>query len=57
VIVNPGFNQIGVPEPLFDGPSQPSGASGNVSILHDAAHPSVLRFESVGADAQYILPP
>ena len=56
VIVNPGFNQIGVPEPVFDGPSQPSGATGTVSVLHDATHPSVLRFETVGPHAKYILP-
>jgi len=34
VIVNPGFNQVGVPEPLFAGPSQPSGVTGVVRILH-----------------------
>jgi predicted acyl esterase len=56
VIVNPGFNQIGVPEPLFDGPSQPSGATGRVTIIHDHDHPSVLTFETVGADARYIAP-
>jgi predicted acyl esterase len=56
VIVNPGFNQLGVPEPLFEGPSQPSGATGQVSILHDPQHQSFLSFETVGAGARYILP-
>lgn len=56
VIVNPGFSQIGVPEPVFDGPSQPSGATGQVTIFHDQQHPSVLTFDSVGAGARYILP-
>jgi predicted acyl esterase len=56
LIVNPGFNQIGVPEPLFDGPSQPSGTVGQVSVLHDALHPSALRFDTVPAGATYITP-
>ena len=57
VIVNPGLSQLGIPEPLFDGPSQPSGATGVVTVLHDAAHPSALTFESPDPDATYILPP
>ena len=56
VIVNPGFNQLGIPEPVFDGPSQPSGANGQVTIFHDQQHPSFLTFETVGANARYILP-
>jgi predicted acyl esterase len=56
VIVNSGFNQLGVPEPFFEGPSQPSGATGRVTILHDPQHPSCLTFETVGASARYILP-
>jgi hypothetical protein len=56
VIVNSGFNQLGVPEPVFNGPSQPSGAFGQVTIVHDLAHPSILTFETVGAGARYILP-
>ena len=56
VIVNPGFNQLGVPEPLFQGPSQPSGAFGQVTVLHDALHPSVLRFETAPTGATYITP-
>ncbi|MEY2449494.1 MAG: hypothetical protein QOH79_2970 [Acidimicrobiaceae bacterium] len=56
VIVNSGFNQIGVPEPLFDGPSQPSGATGQVTILHDPQHQSLLTFETAGAAARYLLP-
>jgi hypothetical protein len=56
VIVNSGFNQIGVPEPLFDGPSQPSGATGQVTILHDPQHQSLLIFETAGAAARYLLP-
>jgi predicted acyl esterase len=56
LIVNPGLNQIGVPEPLFQGPSQPSGAFGLVSVLHDALHPSVLRFETAPTGAVYISP-
>lgn len=56
VIVNPGFNQIGVPEPVFHGPSQPSGATGQVTIFHDQQRQSVLTFETVGAGARYILP-
>ena len=45
VIVNPGLEQFGVPEPLFYGPSQPSYVTQPVTIHHDCAHPSVLRFE------------
>ncbi|HEX7165591.1 MAG TPA: CocE/NonD family hydrolase, partial [Acidimicrobiales bacterium] len=45
VIVNPGLAQLGVPESVFLGPSQPSGVAGPVRILHDCTHPSALRFE------------
>lgn len=45
VIVNPGLSQFGVPEPLFYGPSQPSYVTQPVTIHHDCARPSVLRFE------------
>jgi predicted acyl esterase len=44
LIVNQGLSQVGVPEPLFLGPSQPSGLPTVVTILHDPAHPSTLRF-------------
>ncbi|MEY2451879.1 MAG: uncharacterized protein QOD92_1453 [Acidimicrobiaceae bacterium] len=56
VIVNPGFNQLGIPEPLFNGPSQPSGATGRVTIFHDQQHQSVLTFDTVGTSGRYILP-
>ncbi|MGI8662091.1 MAG: CocE/NonD family hydrolase [Acidimicrobiales bacterium] len=56
VIVNSGLSQLGVPEPLFLGPSQPSGVVGPVTILHDASHPSALRFESPDPAAEYIAP-
>jgi hypothetical protein len=45
LIVNEGLSQFGVPEPVFLGPSQASGVVAPVQILHDCAHPSVLRFE------------
>ena len=45
VILNPGLSQLGVPEPVFLGPSQASGVVAPVTILHDCAHPSALRFE------------
>jgi predicted acyl esterase len=45
VIVSEGLDQIregaGV---LFSGPSQPSGSATRVTIYHDCAHPSALRF-------------
>jgi hypothetical protein len=44
LIVNPGLSQLGVPEPLFLGPSQPSGSPTVVTILRDEAHPSALHF-------------
>jgi predicted acyl esterase len=56
VIVNSGLAQLGIPEPLFLGPSQASGVVAPVTILHDAAHRSVLRFETVAPGATYIRP-
>jgi predicted acyl esterase len=65
LIVNPGIGQIeddqagtglSVPEPLFHGPSEPSGATGVVTILHDRGHPSALRFETPGKRPDYIAP-
>ena len=44
LILNPGLSQLGVPEPIFLGPSQASGSPTVVRILHDAAHPSAIRF-------------
>jgi predicted acyl esterase len=44
LIVNPGLSQLGVPEAIFHGPSQASGVVAPVTIHHDCAHPSVLRF-------------
>jgi len=56
VIVNTGLDQLGVPEPIFHGPSQPSGIVAPVTILHDAGHPSVLQFETPDPAAEYIAP-
>jgi predicted acyl esterase len=44
LIVNPGLDQFGIPEPIFLGPSQPSGVVAPVTIHHDCANPSTLRF-------------
>lgn len=44
VIVGPGLQGAGLPEPIFLGPSQPSFAFTPVTILHDCDHPSALRF-------------
>lgn len=44
MIVNPGVNMIGAPDPLVHGWSQGSGTSAPVKILHDCEHPSALRF-------------
>ena len=56
VIVNPGLSQLGVPESIFLGPSQPSGMIQSVVVLHDPAHPSALRFETPDPDAVAIAP-
>lgn len=62
VIVNPGLSQVDnvpgirIPESVFLGPSEPSGVTGVVTILHDAVHESVLRFETPGPAPDYIAP-
>lgn len=56
VIVNPGLNQLGIADPLFHGPSQPSGVVGPVRVLHSSRYPSALRFETASTDAVYIDP-
>jgi predicted acyl esterase len=62
LIVNPGLGQIDdldpvrIPETLFLGPSEPSGTTGEVTILHDRDHDSVLRFETPGRFPDYIAP-
>ena len=45
VIVNSGLSQLGIPEPVFLGPSQTSGVVAPVTILHSCPTPSTLRFE------------
>jgi predicted acyl esterase len=49
VIVNPGLSQLGIPEPLFLGPSQPSFLPTPVTILHRCGQVSALRFEMPAA--------
>jgi predicted acyl esterase len=44
-IVNTGLAQLGIPEPLFLGPSQPSFLPTPVNVLHSCAWISALRFE------------
>lgn len=44
IIVNPGLSQLGIPEPVFHGPSQASGVVAPVTIHHECVHPSALRF-------------
>lgn len=44
VIVSNGLESQGIPEPLFRGPTEPSGALTTVTVLHDCARPSALRF-------------
>jgi predicted acyl esterase len=39
---------------VFQGPSQPSGTATRVTILHDCAHPSALRFLMPRADADLL---
>lgn len=61
VTVNPGLSQIDnqpvrVNEPLFLGPSEPSGIVQQVTILHDKQHESTLRFETLARDPDYIAP-
>jgi predicted acyl esterase len=65
LIVNPGISQVeddqvgtglSIPEPLFKGPSEPSGVTGLVTILHDALHESALRIETPGDTPDYITP-
>src|SRR5581483_11050718 len=62
LIVNQGLSQIDdqpvqIDEPLFHGPSEPSGVVQQVTILHDKQHPSVLRFETPPRFPDYIAPP
>ncbi|HZN16092.1 MAG TPA: CocE/NonD family hydrolase [Acidimicrobiales bacterium] len=49
VIVNTGLAQLGIPEPLFLGPSQPSFLPTPVNVLHNCAWVSALRFEMPSA--------
>jgi uncharacterized protein len=61
VIVNPGLAQIddqavAIPESIFLGPSEPSGVTGLVTILHDPLHESALRIETPGSSPDYIAP-
>jgi predicted acyl esterase len=65
LIVNEGIGQVeddqvgtglSVPEPLFHGPSEPSGVTGLVTILHDRDHESRLRFEGRSRAPDYIAP-
>lgn len=44
LIIGPGLQGPGIPEPLFLGPSEPSFAFTPVTILHECAHLSALRF-------------
>jgi uncharacterized protein len=43
--LNGGLNILGIPDPVVNDPSLPSGAATVVTILHDCSHPSMLRFE------------
>jgi predicted acyl esterase len=45
LIVNSGLSQLGIPEPLFMGPSQPSPVPNVIRILHGCPFVSALRFE------------
>jgi predicted acyl esterase len=50
IIVNAGLAQLGIPEPLFLGPSQPSFAPTPVNVLHDCnVRVSALRFQMPSA--------
>jgi predicted acyl esterase len=55
VIVNTGLAQLGVPEPLFLGPSQPSFIPTPVTVLHDCGiGVSALRFEMPSATPDFL---
>jgi hypothetical protein len=61
LIVNDGLRQIDdqgfeIPEDTFLGPSEPSGVTGQVTVLHDRDHRSALRFETPGRSPDYIAP-
>jgi predicted acyl esterase len=61
LIVNEGVRQIDdlgfqIPEDTFLGPSEPSGVTGQVTVLHDRDHRSALRFETPGPAPDYIAP-
>ena len=62
LIVNQGLSQIDdlpvrVDEPLFLGPSEPSGVVQQVTILTDKQHQSFLQFETPRRNPDYIAPP
>jgi X-Pro dipeptidyl-peptidase len=44
LIARAGLRRAGIPEPLFEDPSLPSGSFTTVTVLHDCEHPSALRF-------------
>ncbi|CAN5531485.1 hypothetical protein BH20ACT2_BH20ACT2_10130 [soil metagenome] len=50
LIVNPGLAQLGIPEPIFLGPSQPSFLPTAVTVHHGCARPSTLRFLQPSAE-------
>ncbi|MBV9666021.1 MAG: CocE/NonD family hydrolase [Actinobacteria bacterium] len=61
LIVNQGLSQIDdqpvtIPEPLFHGPSEPSGVVQPVEILTDKQHESALIFQTPPKNPDYIAP-